>query len=403
MSLPSLDYAQQEPVAERQDEVAALDWDAAHSAAPMAASSELAVDLSALNPAATMVNSAEKNRISQIKRMLAASLPWLIVGGGVLLGLGLVVVFLPYQISAKPMMASASLPSESAPSASAPSEAVSSESVSSQAISSAAVVTMAAWPLNTQLAGYINAEPSNKALGINTQLIQSPAAAVIGLTRSAPQAQFNASVQPVLPIGSPRSVMQIERMPVNTTDPLQQAWQAYQGGEFTQAEQYYQQAMQQNPRQRDAALGLAAIAQIRGDVARAHSLYRHILQQHPADTAAKQALLALPQAVTEQDVLQLEQSGQADPQILAQFYASEQRWSQAQAQFFIVYSQNPSATAAFNLAVSLDHLQQPTLALQYYRQALQGVGAFDRSAVQQRIAALSAQPVSSEAQYVAQH
>ncbi|WP_288842167.1 lipopolysaccharide assembly protein LapB [uncultured Deefgea sp.] len=387
MSLPSLDYAKDEAVSERQDEGAVQDWDAAHRASPKAAT-----DSSALNQAATMVNSAEIDRVSQIKRALATSLPWLIVGGGILFGLALAVVFLSYQISATPMMASTSLPRESALS----------ESVSSQVIPSASVVTMAALPLDTQLAGYMDAVPSSKALDANTPLVKSPAAA-IGLTRSASQTQFNARVQPVRAIGSPRRVMQIERMPVNTMDPLQQAWQAYQRGEFTQAEQYYQQAMQQNPRQRDAALGLAAIAQIRGDAPRAHSLYRHILQQHPDDAAAKQALLALPQAVTEQDILQLEQSGQADPQILAQFYASEQRWSQAQAQFFIVYSQYPSATAAFNLAVSLDHLQQPTLALQYYRQALQGVGAFDRSAVQQRIAALSAQPLSSEAQHAAQH
>ncbi|WP_288843960.1 tetratricopeptide repeat protein, partial [uncultured Deefgea sp.] len=249
---------------------------------------------------------------------------------------------------------------------------------------------------------------SAKALEANTQLVQASAPSA-SPKRSVPQSQLNVSTQPVRPSGPPHLAgvtqikPQIQRQPANSVDPLLPAWQAYQQGDFTQAEQYYQQAMQQNPRQRDAVLGLAAIAQIRGDTPRAQRLYQHLLQLHPEDAAVKQALMALPQAVAEQDILQLEQSGQADPQVLAQFYAREQRWSQAQAQFFIVYSQNPSATAAFNLAVSLDHLQQPTLALQYYRQALQGVGTFDRSAVQQRIAALSAAPLSSEGQHAAKH
>ncbi|QZA81158.1 tetratricopeptide repeat protein [Deefgea piscis] len=358
---------------------------------------KVSADFSAVDEAAAIVNrSAGADRASQLKRALAASLPWLIVGGGIVLGAGLAYVFLPYQISAKPIMASAALGRES----------VSSEVVKSESITSASVAITAA--LNTQLDGYVNAASLVKALDANTQPIQASAPSATP-TRVAPQLRFNASAQIVRPSGPARMAgvtqiqAQIKRQPANPVDPVQQAWQAYQKGEFTQAEQYYQQAMQQNPRQRDAVLGLAAIAQIRGDTPRAHSLYQHLLQLHPQDAAVKQALMALPQAVAEQDILQLEQSGQADPQVLAQFYASEQRWSQAQAQFFIVYSQNPSATAAFNLAVSLDHLQQPTLAIQYYRQALQGVGAFDRSAVQQRIAVLSAQPMSSEAQHAAQH
>ncbi|MBM5574053.1 lipopolysaccharide assembly protein LapB [Deefgea sp. CFH1-16] len=354
-------------------------------------------DLSAVDEAAALVNrSAGAERISQFKHALAASLPCLIVGGGIVLGLGLAYVFLPYQITVKPTLASAALGRES----------VSSEVVKSESRTGASVATT--WQLNTPVDGYVDVVSSAKALEANTQLIQASAPSA-SPKRSVPQSRFNASTQPVRSSGPPHLAgvtqikPQIQRQPANSVDPLLPAWQAYQQGDFTQAEQYYQQAMQQNPRQRDAVLGLAAIAQIRGDAPRARSLYQHLLQLHPEDAAVKQALMALPHAVAEQDILQLEQSGQADPQLLAQFYAREQHWSQAQAQFFIVYSQNPSATAAFNLAVSLDHLQQPTLALQYYRQALQGVGTFDRSAVQQRIAALSAQPVSSEAQHAAQH
>ena len=52
-------------------------------------------------------------------------------------------------------------------------------------------------------------------------------------------------------------------------------------------------------------------------------------------------------------------------------YASQRRWAEAQQAFFAAFSGDPeNADYAYNLAISLDHLRQPRLALEYYQRAL---------------------------------
>nr|WP_314898718.1 tetratricopeptide repeat protein [uncultured Deefgea sp.] len=178
------------------------------------------------------------------------------------------------------------------------------------------------------------------------------------------------------------------------SDPVLQAWQAYQNGDLEQAELLYRKALLADPRQRDALLGMAAITQRRGDNAAASALYQRILRANPQDESAKAALLMLNSAqMPEQEAVQLEQSGQSDPMALGQYFAAQQRWRQAQEQFFLAYSANPNnADAALNLAVSLDHLQQTALAKTYYHKALQTKETihFERSKVEQRLAELDA-------------
>ena len=73
--------------------------------------------------------------------------------------------------------------------------------------------------------------------------------------------------------------------------------------------------------------------------------------------------------------------------------AQQGRWPEAQQEYFKAFSAEPeNADFAYNLAVSLDHLRQPKLALEYYRRALslaQTRGAsFDLNAAQARVAQL---------------
>ena len=176
---------------------------------------------------------------------------------------------------------------------------------------------------------------------------------------------------------------------LSTAEPLLLAWQAYQNGDLNQAEHLYLQVLLSDARQRDALLGLAAIAQQRGDLADAQALYQRLLRFNPQDEGATAALLSLNSAqMPEKDAVQLEQSGHADPTVLGHYFAAQQRWSPAQGQFFLAYTANPNQPdAALNLAVSLDHLQQIPLALRYYRQALQSKepANFDRNGVEQRL------------------
>jgi tetratricopeptide (TPR) repeat protein len=52
-------------------------------------------------------------------------------------------------------------------------------------------------------------------------------------------------------------------------------------------------------------------------------------------------------------------------------FAQQGRWAEAQQEYFRAYAAEPdNPDFAYNLAVSLDHLRQPSLALQYYQRAI---------------------------------
>ena len=72
------------------------------------------------------------------------------------------------------------------------------------------------------------------------------------------------------------------------------------------------------------------------------------------------------------------------------------QWAPAQQAYFQAYQLQPdNPDYAYNLAVGLEHLSQPKLALTYYRQALElgnmkGHAGFDSARVQERIGQLTA-------------
>ncbi|HEY4998207.1 MAG TPA: tetratricopeptide repeat protein, partial [Usitatibacter sp.] len=76
---------------------------------------------------------------------------------------------------------------------------------------------------------------------------------------------------------------------------------------------------------------------------------------------------------------------------LGNLYASQSRWSEAQAAYFEAHRLDPgNADVLYNLAVSLDHLRQPRLAAEYYRRALDAgrgeLPQFDPGPVTRRLA-----------------
>ena len=80
---------------------------------------------------------------------------------------------------------------------------------------------------------------------------------------------------------------------------------------------------------------------------------------------------------------------------LGNLYAEQSQWPAAQAAYFRAFHLQPdNADYAFNLAVGLEHLNQPKLALKFYQQALQlakhqGRSNFELSLAQNRISKLS--------------
>lgn len=182
---------------------------------------------------------------------------------------------------------------------------------------------------------------------------------------------------------------------------LLDGYAALQREDWNAADAAYRKALRNNPASRDAMLGLAAVALRSGDAEQARSWYRELLQRDPNDSVAMAALFAEDggEALDESRLRQLLEQQPDAAHIrfaLGRAYARQQRWPDAQQQFFDAFGAAPdNADYAFNLAVSLDHLGQSAAAAGYYRKALDlvaaGAGAsFDRAAARARMAALGA-------------
>lgn len=177
---------------------------------------------------------------------------------------------------------------------------------------------------------------------------------------------------------------------------------AYQAGDPVAARNEYQLALHAEPTNRDALLGLAAV-EIRAqryDVAEA--LYVRLLRADPRDSYAVAGMMALraqqlDPVVSESRVKTL-LAANPDASVLnftlGNQLAQQGRWPEAQQAYFKAYTADPeNPDFAFNLAVSLDQLRQPRLALEHYRRALalaeKRVANFSLEAARVRVQQLS--------------
>lgn len=183
---------------------------------------------------------------------------------------------------------------------------------------------------------------------------------------------------------------------------LRRGYVAFQRGNFSAARRSYNQVLRAEPANRDAWLGIAAVAVMTGSTAQAQAVYRRLLVLNPQDSVAHAALLNIaPNAdatVSASDLKVLLDSEPGSAHLhfsLGNVYAQEGRWPEAQEAYFSAFRFDPAnPDYAFNLAVSLEHLNQGGTALEYYRRALtlaQGreVG-FTTALVASRIAAMGA-------------
>ncbi len=154
---------------------------------------------------------------------------------------------------------------------------------------------------------------------------------------------------------------------------------AYQEGRLEAARNEYQLALREEPGNRDALLGLAALDMREQRYDSADAMYRQLLRTDPRDPYAHAGLLALRgqgiDPVTAESRLKTLLATEPDSAVLnfalGNQYAQQARWAEAQQAYFkAVVAEPDNPDYAYNLAVSLEHLRQAGPALDYYRRAL---------------------------------
>ena len=182
---------------------------------------------------------------------------------------------------------------------------------------------------------------------------------------------------------------------------LRDAYLAYQKGAYGTAEDKYQQTLKAYPENRDALLGLGAIAANAGDYQKAYEMYARVLKSNPRDKFARAALINLQDASylsNNESTITTMLHESPDQHFLhftlGNIYAAGNRWAQAQQAFFDAYRLNTTnPDYVLNLAISLDHIGQYQAALDYYNVALELANntptGFKPDAIQQRIAELN--------------
>jgi tetratricopeptide (TPR) repeat protein len=205
-----------------------------------------------------------------------------------------------------------------------------------------------------------------------------PAPEVVAAPKPASEPRFAAPRAAAPRAAAPRPAAQT-RQPPQIHPKVESAYAAYLAGDLAAARADYQAVLREEGGNRDALLGVAAIDVRSGRFEAAEATYLRLLQADPKDSHAQAALIAL--RASRLDPLATESRVKtmlaADPEAevlhftLGNQLAQQGRWAEAQAAYFKAFaadSENPDF--AFNLAVSLDHLRQSKLALEYYRRAV---------------------------------
>jgi tetratricopeptide (TPR) repeat protein len=204
------------------------------------------------------------------------------------------------------------------------------------------------------------------------------------------------------------SVQKSRKEPLH--DILLRAYNAYQSNDLAAAEAGYRQALARAPENRDALLGFAATAIQSGDYAAAMETYTQLLNLDPNDDLALAGIAGLKHSVqgVTMDLSAIKRLLQKRPEsaqlhfALGNVHSAAADWPKAQSAYFDAHrfdAQNPDY--AYNLAVSLEHLQQAAAALRYYELALSLADDrnpnFDSGQVAARISTLQTQNSATDA------
>jgi tetratricopeptide (TPR) repeat protein len=161
---------------------------------------------------------------------------------------------------------------------------------------------------------------------------------------------------------------------------LTTAWLAYNASDYAQAQNLYEQVLGREKNNRDALMGMGAIALKKNDTRSALEYYNKLLQLDPRDPVANAALLNMNNSAAEDTqseskllyLLQQQPDAAHLYYALGNKYALQSKWPEAESAYFSAFEHdNSSADYAYNLAVSLERIGQSKEAVKYYKSALQ--------------------------------
>jgi tetratricopeptide (TPR) repeat protein len=183
---------------------------------------------------------------------------------------------------------------------------------------------------------------------------------------------------------------------------LDQAWYAYESARYSDAEKMYNDVLVIEDSNRDALLGLGAIAVIEQNHVKAREIYLSLLDLDPRDPIATAGLAGLHTSKksldTDKDYLisMLDKNPDAHHLnfALGNVYAQLDKWVEAQKYYFNAWQQDgDNPDYIFNLAVSMDQLSKEQQAVNFYKDSLVKAAnkqvSFSREEVKKRIEELT--------------
>ena len=177
---------------------------------------------------------------------------------------------------------------------------------------------------------------------------------------------------------------------------LREAYEAYKAGNDELALSKYDQVLETDPSNRNALLARAAINVQNNNAGAAIEDYRQLLLANPKDSLALTSLITVANVAPADAESQLKIMIRDEPDspylnfALANAYGAQDRWLEAQSHYFTALENNPGdPNYAYNLAVSLEHIAKPKVAVSYYQRALEnmdnGLAMFSKEVVDQRL------------------
>lgn len=156
---------------------------------------------------------------------------------------------------------------------------------------------------------------------------------------------------------------------------LADARQSLQRGELLPALAQYRAVLRLEAQNHDALLGVAAVTLRQGNSPLAARYFNHVLSLDPRDPNAHAGLALLNHESDNESSLKLVLEQHPDSAALhfalGRLYAEQARWSEARDAYTQAQRLAPDAAApTLNLAICLDHLNQPYAAMVNYRRAL---------------------------------